>query len=69
MGLFNFVSGFAVGLYSGLYLAKNYNVPDIPDPQSVYNKILKFLEENKKDKWLDSAIMFKCIIETAWSYK
>ena len=50
MGLFNFVSGFAVGLYSGLYLAKNYNVPDIPDPQAIYKKILKLLEENKKDK-------------------
>lgn len=27
MGLFNFVTGFATGLYAGLYVAKNYNVP------------------------------------------
>ena len=50
MGLFNFVSGFAIGLYTGLYVAKNYNIPDIPDPGSMYNKLLKVLEENKKDK-------------------
>ena len=53
MGLFNFVSGFLVGVYSGLYASKHYNVPDVPDPQTVYQKILKMLEENKKtrDDW------------------
>ena len=50
MGLFNFVSGFAVGLYFGLYASKHYNVPDVPDPQTIYQKMLKVLEENKKDK-------------------
>ena len=50
MALFNFVSGFVVGLYAGVYAAKNYNVPDVPHPQSLYRKILKVLEDNKKDK-------------------
>ena len=50
MGLFNFVSGFGVGLYLGLYVAKHYDVPDVPDPQTVYNKVLKILEDNKKEK-------------------
>ena len=50
MGLFNFVSGFLVGLYSGLYASKHYNVPDVPDPQTVYQKVMKLLEENKKTK-------------------
>ena len=50
MGLFNFVSGFLVGLYGGLYASKHYNVPEVPDPQTVYQKILKLLEENKKGK-------------------
>ena len=50
MGVFNFVSGLVVGLYSGLYIAKHYNVPDVPDPQHVYKKIVKLLEENKKDR-------------------
>ena len=50
MGLFNFVTGFIIGMYSGLYASKHYNVPDVPDPQTAYNKILKILEENKKPK-------------------
>ena len=58
MGLFNFVSGFGVGLYLGLYVAKHYDVPDVPDPQTVYQKMLKILEDNKKDKWLNNVIKF-----------
>ena len=50
MGLFNFVSGFLVGLYGGLYASKHYNVPEVPDPQAMYQKILKLLEDNKKGK-------------------
>ena len=50
MGLFNFISGFIIGLYSGLYASKNYNVPDVPDPQTAYQKVMKMLEENKKTK-------------------
>jgi len=50
MGLFNFVSGFLVGAYAGLYAAKHYNVPEVPDPQDLYEKLKKLAEENRKDK-------------------
>ena len=36
------------GLYAGIYLTQNYNVPAVPDPTSLIDKAKKFLEENKK---------------------
>ena len=36
------------GLYAGIYLTQNYNVPVVPDPTSLIDKAKKFLEENKK---------------------
>ena len=45
---FNFCT-FA-GLYAGIYLTQNYNVPLVPDPTSLVDKAKKFLEENKRDK-------------------
>lgn len=50
MGLFNFVTGFLLGGYTGLYLAKHYNVPDIPDPMQLVDKLKQIAEDNKKDK-------------------
>jgi len=49
MGLFNFVTGFLVGGYTGLYLAKHYNVPDIPDPLQLLDKLKRIADEHKKD--------------------
>lgn len=48
MSIFNFVTGFLVGVYTGLYASKNYNVPDVPEPKKIIDTIKEFLEENKK---------------------
>ena len=50
MGLLKFITGFAVGLYAGVYLVQHYNVPNVSDPVSIYNKALETLEKYKKDK-------------------
>jgi len=50
MGLFNFVTGFACGMYAGLYVSKNYDVPDVPSPNEIVEKVKKFAEGYKKDK-------------------
>ena len=50
MALFNFFTGFITGAYAGLYIAKNYEVPDVPDPNTIVEKVKKFLDDNKKDK-------------------
>ena len=39
---------FFSGLYAGIYLTQNYNVPALPDPTTLVDKAKKFLEENKK---------------------
>lgn len=49
MALFNFVTGILTGLYAGVYLAQNYNIPHAPNPSSLVDKAKKFLEDNKKD--------------------
>ena len=50
MGVFNFVTGLATGLYAGLYIAKHYDVPDVPDPIQLWEKVKKLAEDHKKDK-------------------
>ena len=50
MGLFNFVTGFGLGTYFGLYIAKTYNIPEIPAPQDILEKLKKISEDYKKDK-------------------
>jgi len=49
MALFNFLTGILTGLYAGVYLAQNYNVPQAPNPATLVDKAKKFLEDNKKD--------------------
>jgi len=49
MGLFNFVTGMLTGLYAGVYIAQNYNIPAVSDPGSLLERAKKFLEDNKKD--------------------
>ena len=50
MGLFNFVTGFGLGTYFGLYIAKTYNIPEVPAPQDILEKLKKISEDYKKDK-------------------
>ena len=45
--MIQFMSHFT-GLYAGIYLTQNYNVPVVPDPTTLIDKAKKFLEENKK---------------------
>jgi len=49
MSLFNFTTGLLAGLYGGIYLAQNYKVPVVPDPQNIYQKAASWLETLKKD--------------------
>ena len=44
------MTGFAFGTYFGLYISKNYNVPDIPAPNEIVEKLQKLSEDYKKDK-------------------
>jgi hypothetical protein len=37
-----------IGVYSGMYIAQNYDVPKVDDPQRVYEKFMAFIDDSKK---------------------
>ncbi|RWS21359.1 hypothetical protein B4U80_02526 [Leptotrombidium deliense] len=41
---------FAFGLYSGVYLAQNYDIPTIPEPQELWKVAQEYFEEHKKER-------------------
>jgi len=43
--VFKFLITFSVGVYSGIYLAQNYNVPKVDEPKELVNKAKKFFNE------------------------
>ena len=48
MSLFNFVTGFLTGVYAGLYAAKHYNVPEVPEPQTIVDKVRQLADSYRK---------------------
>jgi len=50
MALFNFVSGLLTGMYAGVYIAQNYEVPKVSDPGSMLERLKEFAETHKKKK-------------------
>jgi len=48
MGLFNFVTGFVAGVYAGMFLAQNYEIPKVSDPVTMMDKVKKLAEDYKK---------------------
>lgn len=50
MGLFNFATGLVAGVYAGVFLAQNYNLPQLSDPSTMLEKIKEFAEANRKKK-------------------
>jgi len=52
MGLFNFVTGFVAGVYAGMFLAQNYEIPKVSDPVTMMDKVKRLAEDyKKKEDW------------------
>ena len=49
MGLLNFMTGLLTGVYAGIYASQNYNVPALPAPANIVERVKKFLDDNKKE--------------------
>ncbi|CAH1105043.1 unnamed protein product [Psylliodes chrysocephalus] len=43
-GIFSFL----IGIYAGIYLSQNYDVPRVDDPTALYQKIKDFADKHKK---------------------
>lgn len=39
---------FLVGVYTGLYLSQNYDVPKVDDPSALYEKVKEFADKHRK---------------------
>jgi len=47
--MFKFLITFGTGVYVGIYLAQNYEVPRVDEPAQIWERIKKFADEHKKD--------------------
>ncbi|KYM81336.1 Repressor of RNA polymerase III transcription MAF1 like protein [Atta colombica] len=47
LNMLRFLISLSIGVYAGIYIAQNYEVPRV-EPTKVYQRVLQFLEENKK---------------------
>lgn len=48
LNMLKFLISLSIGVYAGVYIAQNYEVPRVDEPSKIYQRILQFLEENKK---------------------
>jgi hypothetical protein len=46
--MIKFLLTFGAGLYAGVYLSQNYEVPRVDDPQALWAKIKSYAEEHRK---------------------
>lgn len=46
--MLRFLISLSIGVYAGIYIAQNYEVPRVDEPAKLYQRVLQFLEENKK---------------------
>lgn len=54
MGILRTFFVFGLGVYSGVYLSQNYELPRVDDPSTLYEKSVKsfneYLDKYKKDR-------------------
>ncbi|XP_011642803.1 short transmembrane mitochondrial protein 1 [Pogonomyrmex barbatus] len=48
LDMLRFLISLSIGVYAGIYIAQNYEVPRVDEPAKLYQRVLQFLEENKK---------------------
>ncbi|RLU16730.1 hypothetical protein DMN91_010798 [Ooceraea biroi] len=46
--LYNLQVTFGIGVYVGIFMAQNYEIPRVDEPAKLYDRVMQFLEENKK---------------------
>ena len=46
--MIKFLLTFSVGVYAGIYISQNYEVPRVDEPAKIIERIKKFADEYKK---------------------
>lgn len=49
MALIRMFLSLAVGVYAGIYIDQNYQVPRVDEPKEIWKKFRDFVEQYKKD--------------------
>lgn len=44
----SFQFSFGLGVYAGIYLSQNYDVPRVDEPAKVLDKVKEFMDDHKK---------------------
>ena len=39
-----------IGIYAGIYIDQNYDVPKVYEPKEIWNRLEEFMNQHKKDK-------------------
>jgi len=47
--MFKFVITLGAGLYGGMYIAQNFDVPKVDDPEKIFEKITNLFDTAKKE--------------------
>lgn len=40
---------FIAGVYTGIYVTQNYEIPRVDEPQAIYDKMKEFLNKYRKE--------------------
>lgn len=48
--MLKFLITFGTGVYVGVYLSQNYEIPRVDEPAELWERIKKFVDEHKKNK-------------------
>ncbi|XP_015602377.1 uncharacterized protein LOC107271202 [Cephus cinctus] len=46
--MFRFLITLGIGVYAGIYISQNYEVPRVDDPQKIIEKVKQLSEQYKK---------------------
>jgi len=50
INMLKFLITFSLGIYTGIYLSQNYELPRVDDPSKIIEKIKEYADEHKKNK-------------------
>jgi len=48
LNMLRFLISLSIGVYAGIFIAQNYEVPRVDEPAKLYQRVVEFLEEKKK---------------------
>lgn len=46
--MFKFLITLGIGIYAGIYISQNYEIPRVDDPNKIIERIKEFADEYKK---------------------